>query len=254
MSRLLSFFILLLLLLPSYGCLNNMDLGKGLSAAADAYKSLTLSDAEVIDLGRKTAAEMDSANKLAASNSKYVQRLNKITKDMTKEDGLTLNFKVYLTDEINAFALPDGSVRVYSGLMDIMTDNELFFVIGHEIGHVKEGHTFNRFKMAYASSAARKAADAAGGVASALSKSQLGDLGETVLHAQFSQAQETSADEYGLKLVQKYKKPNSAAISALNKLAALSGANSSNILSSHPDSAKRAAHLQGILDRQSKGK
>jgi putative metalloprotease len=34
------------------------------------------------------------------------------------------------------FATADGSVRVYSGLMDIMDDNELLAVIGHEIGHV----------------------------------------------------------------------------------------------------------------------
>ncbi len=31
-------------------------------------------------------------------------------------------------------------VTVTSGLIDIMTDEELFFVIGHEIGHIKAGH------------------------------------------------------------------------------------------------------------------
>ena len=27
-----------------------------------------------------------------------------------------------------------------SGLIDMMTDEELFFVIGHEVGHIKAGH------------------------------------------------------------------------------------------------------------------
>jgi len=31
-------------------------------------------------------------------------------------------------------------VTVTSGLIDMMTDEELFFVIGHEIGHIKAGH------------------------------------------------------------------------------------------------------------------
>ena len=35
---------------------------------------------------------------------------------------------------LNAFACADGSVRVFSSLMDIMTDEELLGVIGHEVG------------------------------------------------------------------------------------------------------------------------
>jgi Zn-dependent protease with chaperone function len=31
-------------------------------------------------------------------------------------------------------------VTVTSGLVDVMTDEELFFVIGHEVGHIKAGH------------------------------------------------------------------------------------------------------------------
>lgn len=31
-------------------------------------------------------------------------------------------------------------ITVHSGLIDIMTDEELFFVIGHEVGHIKAGH------------------------------------------------------------------------------------------------------------------
>ena len=31
-------------------------------------------------------------------------------------------------------------ITVTSGLVDLMTDEELFFVIGHEVGHIKAGH------------------------------------------------------------------------------------------------------------------
>ena len=51
-------------------------------------------------------------------------------------EGMPLNFKVYYVIDVNAFACADGSVRVFSSLMDIMTDEELLGVIGHEVGHV----------------------------------------------------------------------------------------------------------------------
>jgi len=31
-------------------------------------------------------------------------------------------------------------ITMTSGLIDVMTDEELFFVIGHEVGHIKAGH------------------------------------------------------------------------------------------------------------------
>ncbi len=36
--------------------------------------------------------------------------------------------------------MANGCIRVYSGLMDMMTDNEVEAVIGHEMGHVALGH------------------------------------------------------------------------------------------------------------------
>jgi uncharacterized protein YicC (UPF0701 family) len=46
------------------------------------------------------------------------------------EDRMRLNCKVYMTQDVNA--TPDGSIRVYSGLMDLMTDQELRGVLGHD--------------------------------------------------------------------------------------------------------------------------
>ncbi len=229
------------------GC--NMDMNKALDAGSDAYKAASLSDAEVQQMGKEVAQQYDAQNKVAASTSAYVKRLNKITKGLTTEDGLKLNFKVYLTSDVNAFALPDGSIRVYSGLLDLMkNDDEVFFVIGHEIGHVKLGHTANRFKMAYATSAARKGAAAAGGAAAALSQSQLGEIGEAFIHAQFSQKQESNSDEYGLAMMKKYKKDTAKAVSALRALASLGGGG--GLMASHPDANKRADNIEAQRNKK----
>ena len=229
------------------GCkLGDIDVSKALEAGSDAVTAATLGDSDLIAMGKDAAAQMDKEASVAPSSNAYAKRLNGIIASLKKVDGLNLNYKVYLTGDVNAFALPDGSIRVYSGLMDLMTDDEVYFVIGHEIGHVKNGDSLDKFRMAYTASAARKGAAAVGGTAAMLSASELGDLGEAVVNAQFSQSQESDADVYGLRLMEKNGKDNKSAICALNKLASLGGGSGPSFLSSHPDPKSRAAKLEKL--------
>jgi len=209
-----------------------------LGAAKDLAKAATLGPNEVKELGKATADAMDAKNKVAPAGNPYAKRLNKIVASLRNEAGLNLNYKVYLTNQVNAFACPDGSIRVFSGLMDMMTDDELYFVIGHEIGHVAGGDSANKLKLAYTASGARKAAGAASGVVGSLSQSQLGNLGEALINSQFSQSQEYKADAYGLALMQKNGKNQQAAVTALRKLATPGSAPS--MFDTHPEPGKRA--------------
>jgi putative metalloprotease len=225
-----------------------LDFGKLASAGSDALTAVTLSKEQMATLGKQSAAQLDKENTVAPASSAYVKRLNKIMGNLGSVDGIKLNYKVYITKDVNAFALPDGSVRIYSGLMDLMDDNEIFFVLGHEIGHVKNGDSADKYRMAYTTSATRKAASAAGGKAAALSDSELGNLGESVVNAQFSQTQESDADLYGLKLMEANKKDTKSAVSALRKLASLGGQSGflEKFLSSHPDSNARADKIEAL--------
>jgi putative metalloprotease len=108
------------------------------------------------------AAHADSQARVAPANNPYAQRLAVITRGLEEDNGLRLNYKVHLEDTINAFVTPDGSVRFYSGLMDAFTDDEIRFVIGHEIGHVAHNHQKKRMQTALAASAARDAAASSG--------------------------------------------------------------------------------------------
>ncbi|VEA75151.1 Putative metalloprotease yggG [Salmonella enterica subsp. arizonae] len=114
-----------------------------------------------------------------------------------------MNYKVYETKDVNAFAMANGCIRVYSGLMDMMTDNEVEAVIGHEMGHVALGHVKKGMQVALGTNAVRVAAASAGGVVGSLSQSQLGDLGEKLVNSQFSQRQESEADDYSYDLLRK---------------------------------------------------
>ena len=79
---------------------------------------------------------MDAHNPLTKPDTEYGKRLEKLTGHIKEMDGLKLNFGVYEVVDVNAFACGDGSVRICAGLMDVMTDEEVMAVVGHEIGHV----------------------------------------------------------------------------------------------------------------------
>lgn len=140
-----------------------VDLKSLRSIGTDLAKAASLSDEQIVEGSRDMMAQMDRQNQIAPAGSEYARRLVRLTQGLENEDGLKLNFAVYMLDEVNAFATPDGSIRVYKGLMDMMTDDELRGVIGHEIGHTKLGHSKSQMKNALLMSAGTKAAGVAGG-------------------------------------------------------------------------------------------
>lgn len=219
-------------------------------AGGSLFSAASLSDANVKQLSDQSCAEMDKKNTVATADSTYAKRLTNIMAGL-KNTGLPLDAKVYMTKDVNAWAMANGCVRVYSGLMDLMTDDEVRGVLGHEIGHVALGHTKAAMQVAYSTAAARGLLGSLGNTTlTALSSSQVGELGETFINAQFSQRQESAADDYSYDLLTKNGQNRQALVTAFQKLAKLDGGNSS-LLSSHPGSAARAQHIQ---DRLNSGK
>lgn len=215
------------------GC-QNMDSNGLLSSGAEAFQAYTLSDAQVKALSDQSCQELDSKAKIAPASSEYTKRLAKIAAALGDNiNGQPVNYKVYETKDVNAFAMANGCIRVYSGLMDMMTDNEVEAVIGHEMGHVALG-----------TNAVRVAAASAGGVVGSLSQSQLGDLGEKLVNSQFSQRQESEADDYSYDLLRKRGISPSGLATSFEKLAKLEAGRQSSMFDDHPASAARAQHVR----------
>ena len=127
-----------------------------------------------------------------------------------------------------------------------MTDEELLGVIGHEIGHVAHKDSKKRFRTSLLTSALKDGLAATNGKAAALTDSQLGELGESLLNATYSQKQESQADAYGYEFLKKNgKNPWAIALSfeKLKKLEEDQGIQKEGkwkrMFSSHPDLDKR---------------
>ena len=155
MKKHLLAFVAALTMLTSCGILSStgFDAASLATAAGTAMTALTISDEQIAQLSAQSVAYMDSVNKV--DRGAYDQRLRKLMGNVKSIDGIPINLKVYKTNEVNAFASGDGSIRVYSGLMDVMNDAELMAVIGHEIGHVRHKDTKNAMKKTYMAYAAR---------------------------------------------------------------------------------------------------
>ena len=257
-----SFLALLVSSLLLSGCsilasgLSNMDAAGLATAANTAMTALSISDEQIAELSAQSVAYMDSVNKV--DRGSYDARLRKLMSKVKSVDGLPINLKVYKTSEVNAFACGDGSIRVYSGLMDVMDDSELIAVIGHEIGHVVHKDTKNAMKKTYMAYAARIALGSTGSVLGQLSTSVLGDVAQSYLNAQYSQKQEFAADEYGFQFAIDQGYTPYSMYNSLVKLMQLNSQNGNRpsgtqtAFSSHPATEERAARMKAAADAYGK--
>ena len=223
-------------------CAASYDSARMMQGGLKITQMLTISNADIQSSVTASVAQLDAQNTVLTSGS-YVTRLNRITQGLTEVNGIPLKFKVYKTNEVNAFACADGNVRVYTGLMDLMTDEEVLSVIGHEVGHVALEHSLNAYKNALLTSAARDAIAAQGTIAN-LADGILGELGESMVQAKFSRKQETQADDFGYEFMKGAGRNPWHMAMAFEKLQSASGSPATSnqvaqMFSSHPDTASR---------------
>jgi predicted Zn-dependent protease len=110
-------------------------------------------------------------------------------------------FRVAVWDEPepNALALPGGWIAVTSGLLDgVESENELAFVLGHEIGHFRNRDHLRGIGRGLAFSLVLGAVSATG----ASGVIQLAGLAGQLADRGFGREQERDADVTGLELVQ----------------------------------------------------
>lgn len=137
---------------------------------------------------------LDASPKLKDS-MKPAPRLQHIA-GMLHEDGVDMPVEVYRSSApiVNAFALPGGRIVICKGLLDsVRSENELAFIIAHEMGHIAHRDAIRKLGRALVFMAISASF---GGVENDLNTTIAGMLNVTELG--YSRTQETAADEYGV--------------------------------------------------------
>lgn len=206
-----------------------------------------------VKLGTQAFAEAKAKEKIS-SDPEANARVQRVGARIARAVGSNLpgaqwEFVVFdAPDTINAYALPGGKVAVYTGLLKVATtDDELAFVMGHEIGHVTSRHGAERMTEGVLV--------AAGGVvlAEATQDRRNRDLllaaygaGGVLGTLAFSRSQESEADFVGLRYAARAGYDPRAAIAFWQKMAEESRKHGKlpEFLSTHPADERRIEALQ----------
>lgn len=131
---------------------------------------------------------------------------NNLTKYINRKD-IDYNYKVVQTDEVNAYAIAGGYMYVNSGILDFLDDeNEIAFVLAHEISHNEKKHCIKRVQYAALASSVDP------------SFGDIVQLAYNMYSTPFSKYDEYEADENGVLLMKKAGYNKSGAVSFFDKL------------------------------------
>jgi predicted Zn-dependent protease len=160
----------------------------------------------------------------------------------------TFRFEAVRSTEPNAFALPGGFIFMTRSLLELCQWNqdEVAFILGHEMGHVIRGHAMSRIVSNSAIAAASRAAPVRSLLAGWLHR-----VGVQFLESAYSRDLESEADNLGVRLTAAAGYNPRAAVQLLRRLSKLkSPANQFDLgsyFSSHPAFDVRIQNINSLL-------
>lgn len=223
-------------------------------------------EAELMAMSFTEYDKFIKANKVLPANDQRTmmvqqvgQKIQAAVETFMKEKGLEKRIKDYkwefnVVDDatVNAWCMPGGKVVVYTGLLPVTQDEaSLAIVMGHEIAHAVARHGNERMSKALAAQL--------GGVALSVAlqnKSQDTQnlflqsygIGSQLGMLAYSRKNETEADKIGLVFAAMAGYDPNNAIAFWERMAAQStGQKPPELLSTHPNDAKRIEDLKAFM-------
>ena len=203
-----------------------------------------------VALGKNIAKGIEKELKIS-KNPQYIERINRIGSKIVKVcDRQEINYYFYVIDkknEYNAFSIPGGYVYVFKNLMDDLNDDELAFVVAHEIGHIVARHAIKKLQAAMGMNLlvlASTQAEANPGFQKGLS------FALAQIMVAYSREDEYTADELATKYIKMAGYNPKAGINVLNKLYQQhkkEPLREYSYFRTHPYVAQRISHIKEYL-------
>ncbi|HPZ97558.1 MAG TPA: M48 family metallopeptidase [Phycisphaerae bacterium] len=215
------------------------------------WNSLTASEDEILQAEYETGRDMAAAMAQELPPDRDPQAARWVEEIGTRLAGRLTNrkrkwaFHLVSADAPNAFAVPGGFIYVTRPLLELCEHNpdEIAFVLGHEIGHVVRGHSFDRL----VSSTLFNVASRVTPVGRVLSPHMVG-MGIKLMQSAYTQDQELEADSFGVRLTHSAGADPRAAIRMMERLQATCGQDALPEIfayfASHPPFAVRMAAMR----------
>ncbi|MCF8330885.1 MAG: M48 family metallopeptidase [Bacteroidales bacterium] len=184
----------------------------------------------------KSSEEEIKAQFVTASVDSILVRLCK-SNDINREE---IKLHILKKDQINAFALPDGHIVIFTGLMDAADDqNELAGVMAHELAHIKQGHVMQRLTREIGISVLLSMASGNSG------STVIRDAAKMLSSSAFDRNMEREADFYATEYMANSQLDPEALARFLFRLSLNENENLEKLvwISSHPASRERAEYI-----------
>lgn len=227
------------------------DLGRGLDAVRDLGSAAAgISEKEEIQIGRELAGRMLGQIELVddANVQAYVNRVGRWIASQSERPDLPWRFGVANAGNVNALAMPGGTILITRGLYD-MLDNEaqLAGVLGHEIAHVVKRHHVNVMRQQKLVSAGANLAAARTG-SNQLGRAAL-DFFKNIFISGLDKNSEFEADAAGVILAARAGYNAFGLAEVLHKLNARGGSDPglADLFGSHPQPSERIEKLGELL-------
>ena len=225
-------------------CVNNKETGR--------RAFIIVPDSQMNSMGIKSYRAILETEKVS-KNTRLNRIVSRIGNRIAKASGAKFNweFNVIKNDEmVNAFCLPGGKVAVYTGIIKVAKNEAgLAAIMGHEVAHATLKHGSERVSQAMA--AQLGVSLAALSFENAAHRDLIvGALGVGTTFGvlmPFSRKHETEADVVGLRYMAKAGYAPAEAVLLWQRMAALGGAKTPEILSTHPAPLKRSELLRSKL-------
>lgn len=220
------------------------------SLPADAI--MLVSRADEVRIGRQVEAQIIQQSGGLSYDPQLTARVQTIgnqVASLSSRRDIRYTFRTLNSRVVNAYAAPGGPVLVTEALARNLTDDELAFVLAHEVGHIEAQHGREAINQALISQGLFGLLF--GGSSEAL---QIGlSIMYTLYNRGYSRSQEYQADSYGLQFMTRAGYQSEGAVTALAKLGEgqLRGLN--RYFSTHPavpDRINRVAAMAGISEAE----
>lgn len=222
------------------------------ASALPADAIMLVSQADEVRIGRQVEAQIIRQAGGLTSDPQLAYRVQSIGADvasLSSRRNINYTFRVLNSDIMNAFAAPGGPILITEGLARRLTDDELAFVLAHEVGHVEAQHGREAINQALI----------AQGIFGLLfgGSSQAMQIGISIMYTLYdrgySRNQEYQADSYGLQFMRRAGYEPEGAVTALAKLGSGQSRGLNRYFSTHPavpDRINRVAVMAGISEQE----
>ena len=212
------------------------------------YDSFLGSEAEGIaseyKLGHQMAKEIT-----AESECVEIEFIDRLYKRLAAWINTTHRFTctVIRSHEVNAFVLPGGFIFLTDAIVKHCEGNEdeLAFIIAHEMGHVVKGHAFDRMIAEHSIQVISKWLRIGGLLQAAAKQATM-----KFLKTQYSRDNEHEADDFGIRLATTAGYDPKGAVHIFERLKGLGDSDVPEYFSTHPTFESRIAQIKKTARRK----